>query len=563
MASRILHGRREGQTREMNGKLLSVIPEGINPREVTVLQPDVWRRIQNSLSGYNEEKVRLEAKTKERQELHTLSKDTVKHWENTIEGQRLKKLQARELREEKEEEERVKIDKEEAKHQAQKRKEAIERAKTLQYYQTDRVKTFHGALLLTEVLKERDAQIEMKNSKLDADKIREKHLLRLQERQREEAIIEDQKRALRRFNERKAVADFQTLQILDHVEESKQAKQVDAEEGENVKQQVEMYKAAKLAIEEQRRKDKQAIMEEHQRQLSDKDARRQLELKKIEEEDEEIRQFAQAKKKMAKMRKSKETELFKVHHAVCSRCNWSEYSLWYWFFASHLKTGLSSIGANCAREARETLERRALLRLCRKVSYLRQDYLSWVLLRGQQLTVWILRMQFVCNSATSLQRKTNPSYFSLVSLQFHLKQEEKRIKQLNESKKLKDFQKTQIDALADQKQQLRASELDLDKRNGEYLQAEEIQFQEYANKVISEAKEHGRNPYPLIKAAQEGPGGGRGPKFEGKQGLRPSYLVYDGTGVQLPNYSNGTVQGAHTKIYGRPADSMKRLGFTW
>lgn len=146
---------------------------------------------------------------------------------------------------------------------------------------------------------------------------------------------------------------------------------------------------------------------------------------------------------------------------------------------------------------------------------------------------------------------------------FHLKQEEKRIKQLNESKKLKDFQKTQIDSLTDQKQQLRASELDLDKRNGEYLQAEEIQFQEYANKVISEAKEHGRNPYPLIKAAQEGPGGGRGPKFEGKQGLRPSYLVYDGTGVQLPNYSNGTVQGAHTKIYGRPADSMKRLGFTW
>ena len=40
-------------------------------------------------------------------------------------------------------EEKVKIDIEEAKHQAQKRKEAIERAKTLQYYQTDRVKTFH------------------------------------------------------------------------------------------------------------------------------------------------------------------------------------------------------------------------------------------------------------------------------------------------------------------------------------------------------------------------------------------------------------------------------------
>lgn len=44
---------------------------------------------------------------------------------------------------------------------------------------------FQGALLLTEVLKERDAQIEMKNDKLDSEKIREAHLLRLQQRVRE------------------------------------------------------------------------------------------------------------------------------------------------------------------------------------------------------------------------------------------------------------------------------------------------------------------------------------------------------------------------------------------
>lgn len=112
-------------------------------------------------------------------------------------------------------------------------------------------------------------------------------------------------------------------------------------------------------------------------------------------------------------------------------------------------------------------------------------------------------------------------------------------------------------------QQFRTAELDLDNRNGALLRAEEAQFKEYANKVIKEAKDNGRNPYPLIKAAEEGPGGGRGPKYEGKQGLRPSYLVCDGTGVQLPNYSNGTVQGSHTKIYGNPGDSRKRLGFTW
>lgn len=44
------------------------------------------------------------------------------------------------------------------------------------------------------------------------------------------------------------------FRILDHVEEAKTAKQLDMEEGENIKKQVDMYMAAKQAIEEERRK---------------------------------------------------------------------------------------------------------------------------------------------------------------------------------------------------------------------------------------------------------------------------------------------------------------------
>lgn len=493
--------------------------------------------------------MRLEAKMKQRKELHSLSKDTVKHWENTIEGQRLKKLQARQIREEKEEEERVKIDEEEAKHQAQKRKEAIERAKTLQYYQTDRVKTFHGALLLTEVLKERDAQIEMKNSKLDAEKIREEHLLRLQQRQREEAIMEDQKRALRRYNERRAVADFQTLQILDHIEEGKKAKQTDVEEGSNIKQQVEMYEAAKQAIEEQRRKEKEAIMEEHKRQLGDREARRQFEKKKIEEEEEEIRQFAQAKKKMAKMRKSKETELFNAFQDHTER----------------MRKKLANQRQQQVDDEDDRIAKTVAERESKREAEEREKHDSDMKMHKEiheHRTRMMKENERLAKEEAHRDREILRNRVESDNL-YHLKQEEKRTQQLTEAKKLKEFQKTQIDELTERQHQQRASELELDNRNGELLRAEETQFQEYANKVISEAKEHGRNPYPLIKAAREGPGGGRGPKFDGKQGLRPSYLVYDGTGVQLPNYSNGTTQGAHTKIYGHPADSMKRLGFTW
>ena len=60
-----------------------------------------------------------------------------------LQGQRLKKLQARKLREEKEEERNVEIDRQEMEFQEQCRKEAIQRARTLLYHQTDRVKTFH------------------------------------------------------------------------------------------------------------------------------------------------------------------------------------------------------------------------------------------------------------------------------------------------------------------------------------------------------------------------------------------------------------------------------------
>lgn len=62
-------------------------------------------------------------------------------------GQRHRKLEARTIREQKEEEEKKLIDLEEAQYQAQQRREAIEKAKTQQYYQTDRVKQFHVSSL--------------------------------------------------------------------------------------------------------------------------------------------------------------------------------------------------------------------------------------------------------------------------------------------------------------------------------------------------------------------------------------------------------------------------------
>lgn len=146
-------------------------------------------------------------------------------------------------------------------------------------------------------------------------------------------------------------------------------------------------------------------------------------------------------------------------------------------------------------------------------------------------------------------------------------------------------------------EQARRAQLALDKANVELIEKEEIQFQEYAKKVrlkkfliksydvihfkfmyfqmlistcivcsilqvIDHCKEGGRNVYPLEKAARWGSGGGSGPNFPGKAGVRPSYMVSDKSGVQMPHFQNDTTEESKLQVYGK-TPSKNRLGFVW
>lgn len=110
-------------------------------------------------------------------------------------------------------------------------------------------------------------------------------------------------------------------------------------------------------------------------------------------------------------------------------------------------------------------------------------------------------------------------------------------------------------------QRTKKEQKDFVERNTALIVEEENQFQKYAKQVIETAEKGGRNIYPLLKAGREGIGGGLGPMFSG---LRPSYLVHDESGVQMPNYVSGTTQ--NIKELNETSDiqkSKKRLGFTW
>ena len=62
---------------------------------------------------------------------------------SSFQGAREKKLEMKKIREQQEEERRKAVDVEEEKFAAERRREQIEKAKQLQYFETDRVRTFH------------------------------------------------------------------------------------------------------------------------------------------------------------------------------------------------------------------------------------------------------------------------------------------------------------------------------------------------------------------------------------------------------------------------------------
>lgn len=97
-----------------------------------------------------------ERKLREKSELYELSKQRVKNWPNTLHAIRKKKDETRFERFKKDEEERRRVDEEEAIYQAQVKREIIEKANKQIYEGADRVKAFQSRLLLVDALQERE-----------------------------------------------------------------------------------------------------------------------------------------------------------------------------------------------------------------------------------------------------------------------------------------------------------------------------------------------------------------------------------------------------------------------
>uniref|UniRef100_A0A3Q0S4H6 Cilia and flagella associated protein 210 n=1 Tax=Amphilophus citrinellus TaxID=61819 RepID=A0A3Q0S4H6_AMPCI len=533
MAAVVLYGRRRGSSK--NGENLRNTKSLFNLRHVTVLGQAEWLRIQDELSGVNKEEKRIREAAKQRENLHLQSQEVVKLWPDTIHGQKLKKLEEKKIREQIEEEQMRLADLEEAKYKEQKRKEIIEKAKTQLYYQTDRVKGLHSALLLTEVLKERDAQIELKQRRTSASKDVDKEFLDMVKTREDEALKQAQEMALQRKLVRQVAAEDLRSQIKENELLRDQQKLENQKDGEEIQRLQALHQL------------EQRMEAERQEHIANRDLIRATDAKRQEAEEEQRKLFLLAKQKIMKLRKENEKELLREaqthREMIRNKLTVTQQQQ----AVNEEQRIAKAVSEREAKQAQQQLEEEE-----KKAAMLKSISAHRELMRQEKEQRDKIAKQ-KAQEALQAQREADRIFSEKQQLKV------KRIRE--EKKEVQDFNAVKMAEKSVRLQQLREEEREFEAKKAEVIAEEENRFQQYSQQIINAAAEAQRNVFPLCKAAREGIGSGSDPVFSG---VRLSYLVQDRTGAQMPKYVSVATQNIkklHTAV--DIQDAKRRLGFTW
>ncbi|NXK58171.1 CC173 protein, partial [Sylvietta virens] len=277
------------------------IPNEVDLRQVMIFPRAEWERIQ----GSTREAAHIDDK-KEQEEVCLDSKAAGEDPRNATLNLIQQKLQAKKLREEKEEEERKLLDLEEARLQAAKRKEVIDRTKTYLCYQDDRMRQFHSAFLLTKVLKERDAQVEFLKSRLVDSKKKD---YEEEQRQFKEYILSEQEKAHQHYMNQQALRKDQLEQIKAREQQADLAKQEKKREEEEIQRSIQLYQLEIQREKEKKHEEKIERRKLYHEYLNDQKIIKAIEEQNQMEEDDRIKAHFKAKEIIAQMRKKREAEM--------------------------------------------------------------------------------------------------------------------------------------------------------------------------------------------------------------------------------------------------------------
>ncbi|KAL4636186.1 coiled-coil domain-containing protein 173-like [Arapaima gigas] len=495
-----------------------VVEETITPiqapdlHQLTVLPKAEWLQLQN-LKHVNKHNKSIMDLSEEEEALHQQSKEVVKSWSNTIAGQRQKKLEAKKIREEISEKERKQTDVEGVKYQQQKRKEAIEKAKTKLLYQTDRVRGFHSALLLSEVLNEWETQLELKQKMLNASRNMESDVIAALRRKEDEAMQRDEQRAKQRRLKNKATAEDLKQQMKEHKYKRNQERLRIKKEAEELLELQELYNRENDRLEQEQKEQKQCIMNAYKEHMATRDLLKTLDAQREEMEDERRRMIITAKEKMMKLRKEKEAERFRGvqrrNEALLERVTQLERLRQQKVFSNEEQLFSKAVAQREARLAQEQKQK---------------DEKKMAMLTAIALHREVKKQEEEDKERDEKQKDLDILYAAKEADRLFFEEQLLKAQKMKEDRKtLQDAHIHQMAEKCTKKQCEKNQEMHFNTKNTDHFADEEEWFQIYAQEVINRAAEAGRNIYPLRKAARMGIGGGLGPIIGA---MRPSYLVH-------------------------------------
>lgn len=260
----------------------------------------------NEVSDEQQRRIQLQKKSKARA-------DT---WTNTLVGSRRKKAQMRLEELEKQEKARQAIDEEEARYQLEERKAVINFANSVIFDEGDRVKSFKSRMMHSDVIAEREAQIELKEELQKLELLRDERYLEM-DRQNYRKMLERELTEKRDLENRiKEQSAAQAEQRAKKAASAKAAAEQLQCEGMIIRQKAQEDLASEAKLAAQRRKQaRDTAMAALKASEYSKEIIRGEQLR-AEKEDEHIAEYAAQKERMLQLRKAKESEIKAVKLAA-------------------------------------------------------------------------------------------------------------------------------------------------------------------------------------------------------------------------------------------------------
>lgn len=421
-----------------------------------------------------------------RNELKKRSNDRKSRWPNTLDAIRVKKDKAREERAAKLEKERQEVDKSEALLQKTKRMEAIERANSLLYEQTDKMKQLRSKQLESDVLYDRQNQIKEREFKEQQEVTRTSYYYNLEVKLREEGDRKEAEEMEKREEQNKLIAAQQQEQLQKFKENYIQGLRKEKREGEAIKKKVEADQLKeKEEAQRRRREAKQAavdtkIANEQLRQIRDQ-------LIKEEEKEEDKRKIeAKQKDELAKKRKDQEVKRFNEKLAIKQR-----------MIDAATKQLIAASNQSDQREESQAAEVKAAedAENARRTERRRKQQAA--IDRSRKLQ---LKMKADGLSYTRTQEKNMAVYYGKRNLQVEEEESAEQMETIARNVQVKQELQRQMDEKRRNRMATRAEQLLADQKTKEMMDEEDSRFTQLAMAEMNYAKGQGKNIICIHKA---------------------------------------------------------------